>query len=212
MLGFGWSVPAFRPTVAIHWPESTFMALRILLTAALALALGSGCGGKAEKSTPGLDASELLALFQEKHQVDAKNFVEVDMGRFRVVHSLGVNEGQLYVQFHLFGILPVDRQSRVTEKWPLYEKRARDAVISLVQATETEHLTDPSLAFFKEEIATTVNRVLQERIILDVVFSDFSMDREPGMPWSAPAGEAKPKEKGHGGGHGGGGHGGGHGH
>jgi hypothetical protein len=167
-----------------------------------------GCGDKSEKSTPELDASELLALFQERQHVDAKNFVEIDMGRFRVVHSLGGNEGQLYVQFHLFGILPQDRQERLGQRWPLFEKRGRDAVIGLVQGTDTEHLTDPSLAFFKEEISTAINRVLQERLLIDVVFSDFSMDREPGMPWSSPVGEVKPK----GGGHGGGGHGGGHGH
>jgi hypothetical protein len=169
----------------------------------------AGCG-KAEKTTQELDASELLAMFQERQHVDAKNFVEADLGRFRVVHSLSGNEGHLYVQFHLFGILPQDRESRLTTRWPQYEKRTRDAVIGLVQATDTEHLTDPSLAYFKEEIATTVNRVLQERLLIDVVFSDFSIDREPGMPWSTPAGEANPKEGGHGGG--GGGHGGGHGH
>ena len=51
---------------------------------------------------------------------------------------------------------------------------------------------------------TLLNRILQERLLIDVAFSDFSTDREAGMPWSLPAGEVKPPS--------GGGHGGGHGH
>jgi flagellar basal body-associated protein FliL len=178
----------------------------ILLThAAAALAMGAcllaGCSKQPSKSAAEMDASELLALFQERQHADAKNFVETDLGRFRVPHKLSSGEGQLYVQFHLFGILPQERQARLAQLWPKYEKRVRDAIIHLVQRTETEHLSDPSLTFFKEEVAAIVNRVLQERLLADVAFSDFSTDREPGMPWS-PVTEAKPPSSGHGGGHG----------
>jgi hypothetical protein len=180
-----------------------YLLSHALVGLAIAACLLAGCS-KPVKSAAELDASELLALFQERQHVDAKNFIETDLGRFRVAHKLPSGEGQLYVQFHLFGVVPQDRQPRLGELWPQYEKRARDAVISLVQRTETEHLSDPSLTFFKEEVAATVNRILQERLLIDVAFSDFSTDREPGMPWSAPATEAKPPSGGgHGGGHGG---------
>jgi flagellar basal body-associated protein FliL len=185
------------------------VSLRLILlthaAAALALAacLLAGCGKQQAKSAAEMDAGELLALFQERQHADAKNFVETDLGRFRVPHKLASGEGQLYVQFHLFGVLPQERQARLAELWPKYEKRVRDAVIHLVQRTETEHLSDPSLTFFKEEVAAIVNRVLQERLLADVAFSDFSTDREPGMPWSLPITEAKPPSGGgHGGGHG----------
>jgi hypothetical protein len=168
---------------------------------AIALCLLMGCN-KPAKSAVELDASELLALFQERQHVDAKGFVEVDLGRFRVAHKLPGGEGQLYVQFHLFGVLPQERQQRLAQLWPQFEKRARDAVIGLVQRTETEHLSDPGLTYFKEEVASGVNRVLQERLLIDVAFSDFSTDRDPGMPWSIPPGENK-QAGGHGGGHGG---------
>ena len=174
-----------------------------VLTIGLLGALASGCS-KPTKSAVEMDAGELLALFQERQHVDAKNFAETDLGRFRVAHKLSSGEGQLYVQFHLFGILPQERQPRLLQLWPQFEMRARDAVISLVQRTETEHLSDPSLAYFKEEVAASINRVLQERLLIDVAFSDFSTDREPGMPWSAPN-DAKPSGGGQGGG--GGGHG-----
>lgn len=173
-------------------------ATAVLAVAALLLI---GCS-KPTKSAAELDAGELLALFQERQHVDAKSFVEMDLGRFRVAHKLASGEGQLYVQFHLFGVLPQQRQPRLAELWPQYEKRTRDAIISLVQRTETEHLSDPSLSFFKEEVANTVNRVLQERLLIDVAFSDFSTDREPGMPWSELPGEGKASSGGHGGGHG----------
>jgi hypothetical protein len=174
------------------------------LFAALAVAICLMAGGcsKPAKSAAEMDASELLALFQERQHVDARNFVEMDLGRFRVTHKLPGSDGHLYVQFHVFGILPQDRLTRLAQLWPQYEKRARDAIISLAQRTETEHLSDPSLTFFKEEVATAVNTVLQERLLIDVAFSDFSTDREAGVPWSAPS-EVKPSGGGHGGGRGG---------
>ena len=182
------------------------MSIRLLLVshffAALALAfcLLGGCS-KPVKTAAELDASELLTLLQERQHVDAKNYAEADLGRFRVTHKLP-NEDHLYVQFHLFGVLPEQRQTRLTELWPKYEKRVRDAVIGLTQRTETEHLCDPSLTLFKEEIGAAINRILQERLLADVAFSDFSTDREAGMPWSVPGGEVKPASGGHGGGHG----------
>ena len=96
-------------------PLKPVVFTRLAALAALALGLSAGCG-MSEKSAAELDASELLALFQERQHVDAKNFVEADLGRFRVVHKLADGEGQLYVQFHLFGILPQDRQARLAQR------------------------------------------------------------------------------------------------
>jgi len=185
-------------------PIRFWIVSHLATAVALAVCLMTGCGGPSKKTAAEMDASELLALFQERQHVDAKNFVESELGRFRITHKLGPEAGQLYVQFHLFGVLPQERQVRLTQLWPKYEKRARDAVIGLVQRTEAEHLCDPTLTFLKEEIAATINRVLQERLLIDVAFSDFSTDRESGMPWSIPPGtEGKPPSGGGHGGHGG---------
>jgi hypothetical protein len=132
-----------------------------------------GCSHPAQP-TPTLDPGELLALLHERQQGDSRYFVEVDLG-----------------QFHLIGIVPEDKRAHLEEIWPRFEKRVRDAIITLVQRTETAHLADPSLTFFKEEVVGTVNRVLQERLLADVAFSDFSTDREPGTPWSVPVAEGK---------------------
>jgi flagellar basal body-associated protein FliL len=203
MLGF--SVVSIIACAKRCFVQSRFAILcHLLALTAICACLFAGCAAKTTKSAAEMDASELLALFQERQHVDAKSFVEADLGRFRINHKLPSDEGQLFVQFHLFGVLPQERQTRLTELLPKYEKRVRDAVLSLVQRTETEHLCDPSLTFLKEEVAATVNRILQERLLIDVAFSDFSTDREAGMPWSVPAGEVKPPS--------GGGHGGGHGH
>jgi hypothetical protein len=157
-----------------------------------------GCSQKTRTVTE-LEASELLSLMQDQQKLDPRNYVESDLGRFRITHPLGGNEGQLHVQFQLVAILPQARLDRLGKVLPHYERRVRDAIISLVQRTETEYLTDPGLEYFKTEVVSTINRVLQEPLIVDVVFSDYSMDRDAGMPWSGPA-EAKPAG-GHGGGH-----------
>jgi hypothetical protein len=168
--------------------------------ALLACLIVAGCGTKTERSVAELDASELLSLIQDQQKLDPRNYIETDLGRFRVTHPLGGNEGQIHVQFQLVALLPLARQDRLGKVLPHVEKRVRDAIISLVQRTETEYLTDPGLEYFKTEVVSTINRVLQEPLIVDVVFSDFSMDRDAGMPWSGPAEKAKPAG-GHGGGH-----------
>jgi len=170
-----------------------------LAVVVLAVGLVAGCS-HSSKSAAELDANELLALFQQRQHAGSKDLIEADLGRFRVTHSLE-GDGQLHVQFHLIGVIPQERKERLAQVLPPFEKRVRDAVISLVQRTESEHLTDASLAFFKEEVASTINRVLQERLLVDVVFSDFSTDREAGTQWSATT-ETKPSGGGHGGGHG----------
>lgn len=177
----------------------------LVLVALLGLLL-AGCSHPAPPSAT-LDPGELLALLHERQHGDARYFVEVDLGRFRVTHPLSSGDGQLYVQFHLIGLVPEDRRTHLEAIWPRFEKRVRDAIITLVQKTETAHLADPSLTFFKEEVVGTVNRVLQERLLADVAFSDFSTDREPGTPWSVPVAEGKSGgEHGKSGGHGHGGH------
>jgi flagellar basal body-associated protein FliL len=170
---------------------------------ALALCLCTGCS-KPAKTTAELDASELLALLQDRQKADAHNFVETDLGRFRVTHKQSDSEDPLYVQFHLFGIVPKDREAKLAQLWHKYERRTRDAIISLVQRSEIDQLCDPSLGLLKEEVASAINQVLRQRLVIDVAFSDYSTDREAGMPWSIPPGaEAKqPKSGGHGGGHG----------
>jgi len=182
-----------------------FVLLTHLATAtAVALCLCTGCS-KPAKSTAELDSSELLALLQDRQKADAHNFVETDLGRFRITNKHTGLEDPLYVQFHLYGVVPKDREAKLSQLWPKFERRTRDAVISLVQRCDIDQLCDPGLALLKEEVATAINQVLHQRLIIDVAFSDYSTDREAGMPWSIPPGaEAKPPS--------GGGHGGGHGH
>jgi hypothetical protein len=181
-----------------------FILLSHLATGiALALCLCTGCSTPA-KTAAELDASDLLALLQDRQKADAHNFIETDLGRFRVTHKQSDAEDPLYVQFHLYGIVPKDRQAKFSQQWPKFERRTRDAVISLVQRCEVDQLCDPSLALLKEEVSSAINQVLHQRLVIDVAFSDYSTDLEAGMPWSIPPGaEAKPpKSGGHGGGHG----------
>jgi len=177
-----------------------FLSTGLLLAAGACLV--AGCGETKARSLAELDAGELLELLQGEQPAESRNLAEADLGRFRVSHS--VTSGQVLVQFHLIGLVAQPKQAHLAELLPRYDKRLRDAVISLVQKMDTDQLMDPSLAFFKTEIAAAINRVLNEQILKDVAFSDFSLD-QVATPWSTPEEAAKPKE-------GGGGHGGGHGH
>jgi hypothetical protein len=180
-----------------------FVLLTHLATVvALALCLCAGCG-KPAKSPAELDASELLTLLQDRQKTDALNFLETDLGRFRITNKQTGGDTPLYVQFHLYGIMPKDREQKFSQLWPKFERRSRDAIISLVQRCEVDQLCDPGLALLKEEVATAINQVLHQRLIVDVAFSDYSTDREAGMPWSiAPGSEAKAAPSGGHGGHG----------
>ena len=175
------------------------LLLSTCLVWAAAACLIAGCGETKAKSLAELDAGELLELIQGEKPGEARNLIEVDLGRFRVSHA--VDNGQVLVQFHLIGLIPQPKQTHLAELLPQYDKRLRDAVISLVQKMDTDQLMDPSLAFFKTEIVAAINRVLNEPILKDVAFSDFSLD-QLATPWSTPEEAAKPKEGGHGGGHG----------
>ncbi len=148
------------------------------------------------------EAGEILELINEgQNKIDPQGYAEVDLGKFRVTHAVaGDDEALLLVDFRLYGVLPVERQQVLEQALPTYNNRLRDAVISLVQRTDTEHLTDPSLAFFKAELVAAVNRVLQQRLVRDVVFSDFSVHdaHEAPFPTSSSGGAPAKKPSGHG--------------
>jgi hypothetical protein len=152
------------------------LPIAFLIALAAACCALAGCGHKG-KTTAQLDASEILDLIQNQRPAEARNYIEVEMGKFRISHALEQGDGQVLVEFKLYGVVPQQRKAKFEELLPQFEKRVRDAVISLVQRIETEHLTDPALAFFKTEVVAAINRVLQDRLLQDVAFSDFSIER-----------------------------------
>jgi hypothetical protein len=149
-------------------------AIFAVLTMSLPLLAGCGPSGSAAGQ---LEANELLELLQEQElKSDSQDLAEVDLGEFRITHVLEGDAGQILVKFHLIGLVPASRLSKATHALDHYKNRIRDAVIHLVQETETEQLTDPGLAFFRSEVVAAANRVLQERLLKDVVFSNFSVE------------------------------------
>jgi flagellar basal body-associated protein FliL len=158
-----------RRSAGWRWP----IALAALSLGGLVL---SGCS-RSTRSTAGMEANELLEFVQQQQQKDPSAYIEYDLGKFRVSHPLPGGEGQVMVTFQLYGVLPPARQSQLKRLLPRYENRMRDAVISLVQRTQTEHLTDPSLAYFKADLVAAINRVLQDRVLADVAFSEYSIER-----------------------------------
>jgi flagellar basal body-associated protein FliL len=148
----------------------------ILCSFTLSVPMLAGCG-HGSSAAGQLETSELLELLEEQElKGDNHAYVEVDLGEYRVTHSLANDAGQISVRFHLYGIVPEAKQSKLEHALEQYQNRLRDAVIHLVQETDTEQLTDPGLAFFRSEVVAAINRVLQERLVKDVAFSDFSVE------------------------------------
>ncbi len=176
--------------------------LTALFLAGTAAASGLSCSRGESDSSASIEAGEILELINDgQRKIDPRGYVEVDLGKFRVTHAAhGDDEALLLVDFQLYGVLPAEKREALEHALPTYNNRLRDAVISLVQRTDTEHLTDPSLAFFKAELVAGVNRVLQERLVRDVVFSDFSVHdaHEAPFPTSNSRGQPPKKAAGHG--------------
>jgi flagellar basal body-associated protein FliL len=151
-----------------------FALIPCLLVACLPLL--AGCGG-GSSSAGQLEASELLELLEEQElKSDHQAYAEVDLGQFKVTHALENGEGQILVRFHLYGVVPEARQEKLQHALEHYQSRLRDAVIHLVQETESEQFADPGLAFFRSEVVAAINRILQERLVKDVAFSEFSVE------------------------------------
>lgn len=182
--------------------DSIVLKLPILALVAALTPLLAGCGESGSQASE-MEAMELLDMLEDQQMtLDPRTQIEVDLGRFRVTHANPEADGQLFVQFHLFGILPEARAAKLEEVRPHYENRLRDAIISLIQHTEIEHLSDPSMAYFRAELVGTINRVLQDRLIKDVAFSELSISTYA-VPWAnEPAKKKEKKSGGHGGGHG----------
>jgi hypothetical protein len=129
-----------------------------------------------KKTHSGSDAAELLDLLEVGGSHDPSRFVEVEIGNFRVTHKLVAEGEPLVVKFRLFAVVSESKERRLHEALPKYEKRIRDAVISLVQKTEAEQLAEPGLKWLKAELVAAINRVVQDRALSGIAFSDFSLE------------------------------------
>jgi len=137
----------------------------------------SGCSS-APQQVAGLDVPELMELLEDEHlKRNPHAFSEVDLGKFKVSRMLPADEGQLLVRFHLIGIVPDTRQAEFEGELPKYETRVRDAVLSLVQRAEPEHLADPAMNYLKSELLKVINDQMHSRTLKSVAFSDLSIER-----------------------------------
>ncbi|MGV3605748.1 MAG: flagellar basal body-associated FliL family protein [Planctomycetaceae bacterium] len=160
--------------------QPTFLRRSVAVFGLLLAALMLGCGSKEEagQNPEALEAIALLDLLDKDHkQQDPTSFVELQLGKFKISHSLPDSEGTLLVQFTLYGVMSESKKEQIEPNLPAIEKRVRDAVISVVQRAEVEQLGDPALNYVKAELVTSLNRVMRGRILKAVAFSEFSIIR-----------------------------------
>ena len=119
------------------------------------------CSSSEDQSAASLETTEILELINAgQRRNDPQNDIEIDLGKFRVTHAVGEDgEVLLLVDFQIYGVVSKQQQVALEAALPTYSNRLRDAVISLVQSIDTEHLTDPGLAFLKAEMIAEINRI-----------------------------------------------------
>jgi hypothetical protein len=143
-------------------------------TVAIVALVNSGCGNS--EPIEMLDAQALLDRYeQDRRRHDPTSFSEVDLGQFFV--SLREDRSTYQVRFHIFGVIPDNQVSQFEDMIEPYTQRIRDAVISAVQGSELDQLRDPSLGWLKSELLDAINQSVQMRILRDIVFTEFSFER-----------------------------------
>ena len=162
------------------------------------IALGSlafaSCGTRATNPAA-MEARELLDLLDGRNErLDLDKYAEVDIGSFKMALAPKGDDPALRVSFRLVAIVPESQKASFEAELPKYEKRIRDAAIALVGRTDHEQLAEPSLEYLKAEMVTTINRILQKRLVRDAAFSSFSLGYQWPREEEAPA---KPKSSGH---------------
>lgn len=163
-------------------------------TVALCCLLFGSCGTHVENPSA-MEAGELLDLLDGKNErLNLEKYAEVEIGSFKMTLPARDGGESLRVKFRLFAIVPDGHKGTFEAELPKYEKRIRDAVISLVSSTDHELLAEPSLGYLKGEVVATLNRILQQRMVRDAAFSSFSFGYHWPKEEEAPP---KPKASGH---------------
>ncbi|MBM4088037.1 MAG: hypothetical protein FJ276_01205 [Planctomycetes bacterium] len=146
----------------------------LLLTTAILTALVTGCGK--EQTQAVVDAGELLETYElDRRHHDPVFFSEVDLGEFTVTQRR--EPDILVVRFHLYGVVPDKYLEQFNALVVSHGERIRSEVREAVQAGSLEQLGDPTLGWLKSELISSINGVLDTRMLRDVVFGDFSFER-----------------------------------
>ena len=143
-------------------------------TVALVSLAFASCGTKVTNPVA-MEARDLLDLLDGRcERLDFDNNAEVDIGSFKMTLPPKDDKQALRVSFRLVAIVPERQKAGFEAELRKYEKRIRDAAIALVGRTGHEKLAEPSLKYLKGEMVTTINRILQKRLVRDAAFSSFS--------------------------------------
>ena len=119
---------------------------------------------------------EADALLPAQQQADAalEDQMEVDLGEFHVVSFQPRSNTTLRIDFHMYGTIHPDDQTKFDLAWQENTHRFRDQVIVTVRGCELSELTDAGLGLIKRKILEKTNRTLGKPLLQAVIFSEFS--------------------------------------
>jgi flagellar FliL protein len=100
--------------------------------------------------------------------------VEVSLGDFSVTSYKPLTNTTLRIDFQLYATIKAEDEEKFA---PLFEKnkhRFREQVLVILRSAEMTDLTDAGLGLIKRQILEKTNRLLNEALIQEVIFSEFS--------------------------------------
>jgi flagellar basal body-associated protein FliL len=148
--------------------------VRLLLFVALianCIACGSG-SGKLDPSDP----EQVLDQFkQEARKHHPKNFAEVDLGEFAVVHRR--DKHVLFIRCQLFAVMPKGDQSEFSKSLNSHKLRMKEAVVQTFRASDRVKINDPNLKQLRDDLVVAINKAMNTRVLRNIVFTSFSVAR-----------------------------------
>lgn len=153
-----------------YFRPSTYIRIVTILMLAAVVGSSCGCSGSDEER---IDATGLLVQDRRRH--DPLHFSEMDLGQFTVTqrHNLSI----FYIRFHLYAVVPDTLVEEFTERLQTHGERVRATVRETAQGCDLDQLNEPTLAWLKTELISSINREVQATVVRDVAFADFSFER-----------------------------------
>ena len=122
-------------------------------------------------SQPKLVDKNTASEDDEKDMIDQ---IEIDLGEFSVTSYQPVSATTLRIDFHLYGTIGIEDESKFLTLMDENLHRFREQIIVIIRSAEITDLTDAGLGLIKRQILEKTNRTLGKPLLRTIIFSEFS--------------------------------------
>ena len=111
---------------------------------------------------------------EEEEAEEEKARPTIDLGAFRMRENRPAANETAKVTFSLHLALPADTPEPIVEGLAKWKHRLRDQVIVALRKTETKDFLEPDLRVLRRNITIRVNRLLDTRLVDEVMFTEYA--------------------------------------